>query len=69
MIFYKIEADVELKTGSGTENTDHQNVHYIRHDEDCRSMINTISDEADKMYSENNKKCIDISETTSGGFF
>ena len=57
MIFYKIEADVELKTGSGTENTDHQNVHYIRHDEDCRSMINTISDEADKMYSEKNKKC------------
>lgn len=56
MIFYKVEADVELEKNSGSENIIHHNVRHIRDDEDCRIMIQKISDEADKMYSENNKK-------------
>ena len=56
MIFYKVEADVELEKNSESENIIHHNVRHIRDDEDCRIMIQKISDEADKMYSENNKK-------------
>ena len=56
MIFYKIEADVELEKNSESENIIHHNVRHIRDDEDCRIMIQKMSDEADKMYSENNKK-------------
>ena len=58
MIFYRIEADVELENNSGHEHKNRHNIHVVGgDDEESRLLCQTLSDEADKMYSEGDKKC------------
>lgn len=58
MLFYRIEADVELENKSDHENKSRHNLRIVGgDDEDGRLLCQTLSDEADKMYSEGDKKC------------